>query len=64
MGTFNTLSEILKDNKLTGPNFIDWKRNLLIVLTAENYRHVLTTNPPELPDATATQEEWDAYEKW
>lgn len=64
MGTFNPLFEILKDNKLTGPNFIDWKRNLLIVLTAENYRHVLTTNPPELPGATATQEEWDAYEKW
>lgn len=64
MGTFNPLFEILKDNKLTRPNFIDWKRNLLIVLTAENYRHVLTTNPPELLGATATQEEWDVYEKW
>ena len=63
MGTFNPLSEILKDNKLTRPNFIDWKRNLLIVLKVENYRHVLSTNPPVLLGATATQEEWDAYEK-
>ena len=61
---FNPLSEILKDNKLTGPNFIDWKRNLFIVLIVENYRHVLTTNPLELLGVTATQKEWDAYEKW
>ena len=34
--SFNPLSVILKENKLTGPNYIDWKRNLNLVLTAEN----------------------------
>ena len=34
-GSFNPLSIILKENKLIGPNYIDWKRNLNLVLTAE-----------------------------
>ena len=41
-GSFNPLSVILKENKLTGPNYIDWKRNLNLVLTAEEYKFVLT----------------------
>ena len=27
-GSFNPLSVILKENKLTGPNYMDWKKNL------------------------------------
>ena len=34
---FNPLDIILKENKLDGTNYIDWKRNLDIVLTAEDY---------------------------
>ena len=41
-GSFNPLSVILKENKLTGPNYIDWKRNLNLVLTAQEYKFVLT----------------------
>ena len=41
-GTFNPLFIILKENKLTGPNYIDWKRTLNLVLTAEEYKFVLT----------------------
>ena len=41
-GSFNPLSVILKENKLTGPNYIDWKKNLNLVLTAEEYKFVLT----------------------
>ena len=35
---FNPLLTILKDNKVTGPNYIEWKRNLDTVLTAEEYK--------------------------
>ena len=40
--TFNPLVVILKKKTLIGPNYIDWKRNLDIVLTAEEYKFVLT----------------------
>ena len=36
------LAMILTQNKLTGENYVDWKRNLDIVLTAENHKMVLT----------------------
>ena len=50
-GSFNPLSAILKENKLTGPNYIDWKRNLYLVLIAEEYKFVLTdVYPPALLD--------------
>ncbi|XP_057958463.1 uncharacterized protein LOC131151226 [Malania oleifera] len=38
---FNHLTFILKGNKLVGPNYILWKRNLDIVLIAEEYKYVL-----------------------
>ena len=37
------LATILTQNKLTGNNFIDWKRNLEIFLTVEDHAYVLTT---------------------
>ena len=40
--SFSPLMSILRENKLTGPNYVDWKRNLNIVLTAEEYKYVLT----------------------
>ena len=48
-GSFNPLSVILKENKLnklTGTNYIDWKRNLNLVLTVEDYNFVLTEECP------------------
>ena len=41
-GSFSPLAIILKENRLTGPNYVDWIRNLNIVLTAEEYKYVLT----------------------
>ncbi|XP_057950969.1 uncharacterized protein LOC131145802 [Malania oleifera] len=38
---FNPLVVILKEKKLVGRNYIDWKRNLDIVLTAKEYKHLL-----------------------
>ena len=57
--TFNPLFTILKDNKLTRPNYIEWKRNLDIVLTAEEYKFYI--NEPQ-PDKHAESKEY--YKQW
>ncbi|XP_028113002.1 uncharacterized protein LOC114311139 [Camellia sinensis] len=64
MNNFNPLSKILDDNRLTGSNYVNWKRNLTIVLTAEKLNHVLTTDPPALPEADATDEQHEVVRKW
>ena len=63
-GSFNPLSVILKENMLTGPNYIDWKRNLNLVLTAQEYKFVLTDVCPPPPDSDSLKEEVDAYQLW
>ena len=60
-GSFNPLSVILKENKLTGPNYIDWKRNLNLVLIAEGYKLVLTEVCLPPPDNVSSKEEDEAY---
>ena len=62
--TFNPLFIILQQNRLTGPNYIDWKRNLDIVLTAESYKFVLTEHCPDAPTGESTQEEIEYHRKW
>lgn len=37
MTGFSPLAAILKENKLTGPNYVDWKRNLDIVPISSEY---------------------------
>ena len=44
----NPLTIILNQNKLIGPNYVDWKRNLDIVLTAKGYKYVLNEECPDL----------------
>ncbi|XP_074556259.1 uncharacterized protein LOC141812117 [Curcuma longa] len=61
---FNPLAVILKENKLTGPNYIDWKRNLDIVLTAEEYKFVLQVECPPKPTENSSEEEKESYRKW
>ena len=56
---FNPLAIILKENKLDGTNYINWKRNLDIVLTAEDYKFVLTDLCHPKPHEGAKP-----YEKW
>ena len=60
---FSPLAAILTQNKLTGNNFIDWKRNLDIVLTAEDQAYVLTIPCPEEPAAGATVATRREFEK-
>ena len=56
MTNFNPLAKILDENRLSGPNYVDQKRNLIIVLTADKIVHVLNTESPELALADATKE--------
>jgi hypothetical protein len=63
-GSFNPLSVILKENKLTGPNYIDWKRNLNLVLTAEGYKYVLIEECPPIPDSNTSKEDIQIYQDW
>ena len=63
-GSFNPLSVILKENKLTGPNYIDWKMNLNLVLIAEEYKFVLTDVCPLMLDSYSSKEDVEAYQNW
>ncbi|XP_075111521.1 uncharacterized protein LOC142181838 [Nicotiana tabacum] len=50
MSSFNLLTSILNQNKLEGPNYVEWKKNLDIVLTDEGYKFVITAEFPEKPE--------------
>ncbi|XP_070016956.1 uncharacterized protein [Nicotiana sylvestris] len=45
-----SLRGILETNKLVGPNFDDWYRNLRIVLMHEKLIHVIDKHAKEVPD--------------
>ncbi|KAL5560897.1 hypothetical protein UlMin_030644 [Ulmus minor] len=59
-----SLSSILNQNKLTGDNFADWKRNLLIVLSFEKHKYVLVKDCPPVPKENASSEESMAFDNW
>ena len=58
------LAMILTQNKLTGENYVDWKHNLDIVLTAENHKMILTTPYPMDPIEESKKEDKEAYASW
>ncbi|KAK4275751.1 hypothetical protein QN277_018782 [Acacia crassicarpa] len=58
-GTFN-LRSILDTNKLTVPNFLDWYRNVKIVLRSEKKAYVIDYPIPVAP--TQGQEEYDQFD--
>src|SRR5262249_21720945 len=61
MSTHNvSLRSILEANRLTGPNFIDWLRNLRIVLRSEKISYVLDGPIPPEPAAEAAEDEQNA----
>jgi hypothetical protein len=60
--TFN-LRSLLEKEKLNGANFIDWYRNLIIVLKQEKTEYVLTESyHGDLP-ASLSATDHRAYEK-
>ncbi|XP_075482877.1 uncharacterized protein LOC142523116 [Primulina tabacum] len=64
MSSRNPLSVILDQNKLTGPNYHDWLRNLKIFLNSEKIAYVLTKSPPKTAKPNATMEELAELDKW
>ncbi|KAK6147504.1 hypothetical protein DH2020_018416 [Rehmannia glutinosa] len=60
----HSLSMILSKNQLVGENYIDWKKNLMIVLTAEKLKFFLTEPCPTVPTAESSAEQNEAYDKW
>ena len=57
MASFSPLVSILNKKKLTGSNYVYCKRNLDIVLTAEEHKYVLTQPCPNFPSLDAPLEE-------
>jgi hypothetical protein len=45
----------LNQNKLTGPNYVDWKRNLDIVLIVDSHKFVLINAGPAEPAINASE---------
>ena len=58
------LRSILESNKLTGPNFPDWVRNLQIVLRSEMALFVLDEATPEVPVVYALNEVLVYYNRY
>lgn len=58
-----SLRSVLEKEKLNGTNFLDWFRNLRIVLKQERKDYVLENAIPEEPGTGATRAEKDAYQK-
>ena len=55
---------ILNQNKLTGSNYVDWKRNLDIVLIAEEHKFMLNQPCPNFPSLDDASEEKQRYDRW
>ncbi|XP_022841875.1 uncharacterized protein LOC111365550 [Olea europaea var. sylvestris] len=62
--SLNPLSVILNKNQLVGENYVNWKKNLNIVLTAEKHKIVLDEVCPETPKDDSKEFQKAAYEKW
>ena len=64
MSAFSPLATILTQNKLTGNNYVDWKRNLDIVLTTKDHIYVLSTLCSLEPPANAAAAVKREFDKW
>ncbi|XP_017621005.2 uncharacterized protein LOC108465196 [Gossypium arboreum] len=57
------LRSVLENDKLNGLNFLDWFRNLRIVLKQERKLYVIEKSPPDEPPVNASRADKDAYKK-
>ncbi|XP_074583738.1 uncharacterized protein LOC141839806 [Curcuma longa] len=62
-GQILSLRSILEKGKLNKANFLDWYRNLRIILKQERKLYIREQPLPEAPATTATHVEKDAYKK-
>ncbi|VFQ84555.1 unnamed protein product [Cuscuta campestris] len=58
------LRYILESQKLSGENFLDWEKNLRIVLDYERKLYILETEPPKTPKANARASELTSFKKY
>ena len=58
-----SLRSILEKDKLNGTNFLDWYRNLRIVLRQKRKEYILDQPILEEPAANAPRAQKDAYNK-
>ena len=64
MSSALSLRSILDAHKLTGLNFVDFLRNLKIVLRVEKLEYVLNSPLPAEPADDAHDDEHVVYRKW
>ncbi|KAJ0099275.1 hypothetical protein Patl1_20904 [Pistacia atlantica] len=60
----NLLATILDKDKCIGPNFLDWRQKLRVVLNSERIDYVLDNEPPKPLADEATAEERQTHKKW
>ena len=64
MASSLSLRDILDANKLTYPNYVDWLKNLKIVLTQEKVSYILDSSDLEPIREDATEKERATYKIW
>ena len=64
MSSTNPLRGIMDANRLIGPNFTDWLRNLKILLKSERIAYVLEGDGPVEPASDVSENEVWEYQKW
>ena len=57
-----SLMNILKDNTLTGDNYVTWKSKIGLLLQAEKHKFVLSTPKPPAPTIESSVLQRDEYE--
>ena len=55
MSTNVNVQTVMDDKILTGPNFLDWLKNLRIVLKEEKIAYVITEPIPRSPTTNAPE---------
>ncbi|VFQ85198.1 unnamed protein product [Cuscuta campestris] len=58
------LRYILESQKLSWENFLDWEKNLRIILDYERKLYILETDPPKTPKANARASELTSFKKY
>ena len=64
MASSLSLGGILDTNKLIKSNYIDWLRNLKIILTQEKVSYILDTPTPDSLGEDPSEEERAIYKMW
>ena len=64
MASSLSLRSILDSNKLTGQNYVDWLRNLKIVLSQEKLFYILDAPDPKPLGNDAIDEDKSTYKMW